>query len=322
VTALLRLDSDGAILAFFRGDKLIGYRNFQGAPVDEAAEKKVAKEIHRTMLAHQASEGASGEIGAICVTGPNADKFRSLLQERFADIPFRVIGFNDNSVVDIPPFLLAGAEQCQLAIALAHAGLGNGKNQVNFRQEEFAPVSLLSRLKPNIYFSLGVLAVALTAWFASVSFSNRYQTRQLEALNQEMVQAFADTLPTVKSPEDVQRKIREEQEKFRLLKRYSSDYVAPLDALAEVTAGIPEGKPVALSDFGISDNTLRISGEVESFDDINLFKSNLDNSALLADVKIESATKAEKTNKITFRIKAQVGRRPQASAAAPSGGDA
>jgi Tfp pilus assembly protein PilN len=165
------------------------------------------------------------------------------------------------------------------------------------------------------------LAVALTAWFASVSFSNRYQARQLEALNQEMVQAFADTLPTVKSPEDVQRKIREEQEKFRLLKRYSSDYVPPLDALAEVTVGIPEGKAVTLSDFGVSDNTLRISGEVESFDDINLFKSNLDNSALLTDVKIESATKAEKTNKITFRIKAQVGRRPQTSPAAPSGGN-
>jgi Tfp pilus assembly protein PilN len=164
------------------------------------------------------------------------------------------------------------------------------------------------RVKPNIYFSLAILAVALIAWFGHLTSSNRYHARQLDMLNQEMIKTFADSLPGVKTPENVRQKIQEEQEKFKLLRNYSSEYVPPLDVLAEVTASISPGKTFMLTDLAISDYTLRMTGEADSFDDINIFRDTLDNSTLLSEVKIESATKADKSNKINFRIRADVGR--------------
>lgn len=307
-TALLCLQYDHSFLGFFSGEKLIGYRNFEGVPLgDNPAEQRMLKEIHRSLLAYQSSGQTGGELGTICITGPNADKFKGLLQERFPELPVKVLEFNENGLVEIPPYLMASAEDCHLAIALAHVGQGAVKNPTNFRQEEYAPASLLSRVRPNIYFSIALLIIALIAWFTSIVTSNRYQARQLDSLKSETIKAFADTLPTVKSPDDVQQKIRQEQEKFKLLKAYSSDYVPPLDVLAEVTANIPQGKTVVLNDLAISDNTLRMTGEADSFDDINLFRDYLDRSPLLTEAKIESANKADKSNKITFRIKANVG---------------
>jgi len=58
----------------------------------------------------------------------------------------------------------------------------------------------------------------------------------------------------------------------------------------------------------LSDNVLRMTGEVNSFDNINIFNQRLDDSPLLSQVKIDSATKAEKGDKINFRIRARVGR--------------
>jgi len=308
VTVLLCLNYDSSFLGFFQGDRAIGYRNLEGVPLaDEAAEQKMVKEIQRTLLSYQPSD-TDAQMGTVCVTGPNADKFRNLLQERFPDLPVRVVEFNDNAIVEIPPYLLAGAEECKLAVALAHAGLGNSRNAVNFRRDEFSPSSLVSRLKPNIYFSLAILAVALIAWFGNLTSSNRYQARQLEQINQEMIKTFADSLPEVKTPENVQQKIREEQERFKLLRNYSSEYVPPLDVLAEVTASIAPGKTFAMTDLAISDYTLRMTGEADSFDDINIFRDTLENSNLLSEVKIESATKADKSDKINFRIRANVGR--------------
>lgn len=315
LTLLLRLDYDSSFLGFFHDDRLIGYRNLDGLPLsDEPAERRMVKEIHRSVLSFQPPDSVKEEIGCICVAGPNADRFRSLLQERFPDLPVRVVEFNDNTLAEIPPYLLANAEDCQLAIALAHAALGNAKNSVNFRRDEFAPASVLSRMKPNIYFSLAILLMALIGWYVSVTASNRYQQRKLDRLNQEMVQAFADTLPADKSPESVQQKIREEQERFKMLRNYSSEYVPPLDVLAEVTASIPKGKDVTLNDLAISDYTLRMTGDVETFDDINIFRDNLEKAPLLSEVKIESATKADKSNKINFRIRARIGRQPEAGA--------
>jgi Tfp pilus assembly protein PilN len=317
-TVLVRLSHEGSFLGFLKGERLTGYRNLEGISLsDAAAEQKIVKEIHRSVLSCQSSDTADAEIGSICVAGPNADRFRSLLQERFPDLPIRIVEFNGNSLAEIPPYLMASVDDYQLAIALAHAGIGNARNLVNFRRDEFAPAPILSRIKPNIYFSLTILLVAVFAWYASLTASNRFQERRLKLLNQEMVQAFADKLPVLKSPENVQEKIREEQERFKLLKNYSSEYVPPLDVLAEVTASIPQGKTITLNDLAISDYTLRMTGDVNSFDDINIFRDNLEGASLLSEVKIESATKADKGDKITFRIRANIGRQAQNSPAEP-----
>ncbi len=317
-TALLHVDSSGSFLGFFSGEKLLGYRNLDGmSPGDEQAAKKMVKEIQRSLFSFQSS--VSAEVGTLCIAGTGADNMRKILQGSLRDFPVRTVGFNEGTLAEIPPPLLDRADDFRLAIALARVGLGTSANEVNFRREEYAPLSPLSRVKSNIYFSLVVLAVALVAWFGSVAAEIRQESRQLESLNREMLKIFADTLPGINSPEVAEQRVKEEQDKFKSLRNYSSTYVSPLNVLSEVTASIPDKKNLALNDLAISDNVLRMTGEVDSFDDINIFNGRLEKSPLLYEVKIDSATKAEKGEKVNFRIRARIRNEFQSDAGARTG---
>ncbi len=306
-TALLRVGRDSSFLGFFCGDRLSGYRNLDGIPpADAAAEKKMVKEIQRSLLSFQSAEPASSEIRTLCVSGAR-ENLRSMLQDSLRELPVRAVEFNESARAEIELPLSDEMQNYQLAIALAHMGLGTSANMVNFRRDEYAPTSMLSRLKPNIAFSVALLVIALVAWLGSVTAWNRRQSILLDSLNKDMVNIFAGTPLVVKSPDMAQQKIKQEQEKFKLLRNYSSEYIPPIDVLAEAVASIPKDKTITLNDLAISDNVLRMTGEVDSFDDINVFKGKLEDSGLLSEVKIESATKAEKSNKINFRIRARIG---------------
>ncbi len=311
ITALLHVGSRSAFLGFFSGAKLIGYRNLEGAPAgDDQSLRKLAKEAHRSMLTFQSPPSmGDSEIGTLCVSGSYSDKLQWVFQQDLRDFPIRVIGFNENSLAEIPPALMDIADRCQLAIALARVGLGDSANTINLRQEEYAPVSPLTRLRPNIMFSLAALGLALVMWFGSVLAENRHLSRELEAVNREMVEIFSDTMPSAKTPDAVRQEIRLQQDKFKSLRNYSSQYVSTLEVLAEVSAANPE-KKLVLTDFAVSENVLRMTGEADSFDEVNMFQGRLEGSTLLSEVKIDSASKAEKSEKINFRIRAQIAREP------------
>ncbi|GAB4333969.1 MAG: hypothetical protein Kow0099_05900 [Candidatus Abyssubacteria bacterium] len=309
ITALLHVGPRSTFLGFFSGQKLIGYRNLDGAPGDdEHSLRKLAKETQRSMLTFQSPPSIeNGEIGTLCVSGDHADKLQWMFQQNLRDLPIRVLGFNENALAEIPPGLMDLADDCKLAIALARVGLQSSLNTINLRQEEFAPVSPLTRLRPNIRFSLVVLGIVLALWFGSVLTEIRHLSREREALNHEMVNIFSDTMPTAKTPEAIRQEIRLQQDRFKALRNHSSEYVSPLDVLAEVNASNPD-KKLVLTDFAISENVLRMTGEADSFDDVNIFQGKLEDSALLSKVKIDSAAKAEKTEKINFRIRAEIAR--------------
>jgi Tfp pilus assembly protein PilN len=301
-TALLHTSDRSSFLGFFQGERLIGYRNLDGMAWENIdATHTMVKEVRRSLVALQSSTTADTEIGTLCVAGANAHVLHGILQDSFRDVPVKTIEFNENRLAEIPPSLSGIAEGFELAIALAHTGLGTSANAINLMREEFAPVSVFSRVKSSIFFSLVILAIGLVAWFGSVLAQIQYQSRQLKLLHEEMLQVFAETLPGIKSPSDAEKKIKQEQEKFRNLRNYSSEYVSPLDVLAEVTANIPDKEKLVLGDLVLSDNVLRMTGEVDSFDSINIFNQQLEDSSLLSQVKIDSATKAEKGEKINFR---------------------
>ncbi len=319
-TALLLADRESSFLGFFIGNALIGYRNLDGiSPDNEEEAKRVVKEVARSFVSFQPAAAADAEIGTLCIAGTGVGTLWKVAQESFRDFPVRTVEFNESMLADIPPQFSERAEACRLAIALAHAGLGDSANPINFRREEFSPVSVFSRLKSNIFFSLVVLAVALIAWFGSVLAQIHSQQKQMESLNKQMLDIFGDTLPGIKKPAVAEQKIKEEQEQFKSLKHYSSEYVAPLNILAEVTAGMPDNKSIVMSDLAISDNVLRMTGVADSFDDINSFKDRLEESSLLSAVEIVSATQAKKENKKNFRIRAQIGTNLFSSPAAPAG---
>ncbi len=309
VTALLLTGSENSFLGFFVGERLVGYRNLDGVSEgDESAVSGLVKELRRSFVGFQSTGDETAEIGALCLGGAAGEAIREVLQEEFRDLSVRRVEFNERMLAEIPPSFSDIAEACGLAVALAHAGLGARANAVNFMREEFAPPSALSRVRPNLIFSAAVLALALVAWFAGIRAQIHSQANHMKALNEEMVKIFSDTMPGIKSPGAAEQRIKQEQEKFKILKNYSSEYVSPIEVLAEVATGASEIKNLSLNDLADSDNVLRMTGVVESFDDIDAFKKRVEGSPLFHDVKIDSATKSDKGKKVNFRIRARIGR--------------
>ncbi|MBI4831346.1 MAG: pilus assembly protein PilM, partial [Candidatus Lindowbacteria bacterium] len=262
VTVLLHAGRKSSFLGFFNGEKLVAYRSLDGLSEDnEDAVRKMAREIQRSIIAFQPPAGVDAEIGTLCIAGTGTELLTGFLQDMFRELPVKAVEFNRRVLAEIPPPLMNEAEGCHLAIALARVGLEGSANAVNFRQEEYAPLSLFTRLKKNILFSVALLAVAAAAWFGSVLAQVRDQSHQMKALNEDMLKIFATSLPGVKSPAAAEQKIKQEQQRFKHLGAYSSNYVSPLNVLAEVQAGVPPQKNLELKDMAVSDNVLRMTGE-------------------------------------------------------------
>jgi type II secretory pathway component PulL len=317
ITVLMHAGRQGSFLGFFNGEKLVAYRSLGGlADNDEGAVRKMSKEIHRSIISFQPSAGVDSEIGTLCIAGVSRELLAGILRDSFREFPVKTVEFNRRMLAEIPPSLADSAEDYHLAIALAHVGLEGSPNAVNFRQEEYSPLSLFARVKKNIVFSVALLALALAIWFGSVLAQIQDQSAQMKQLNEEMLNIFAATLPGIKSPAAAEQRIKEEQEKFEHMANYSSSYVSPLNVLAEVRAATPPQKNLELKDLAVADNVLRMTGEVDSFDDINILEKRLESSPLLSEVKIDSATKVEKGEKVSFRIKASIRRESQPGVAA------
>lgn len=322
VTALLLVNSENTFLGFFVGERLIGYRNLDGmAQNGEGAAEKLARELQRSIVGFQPSMGGLNEVGVLCVAGQRTGLLHKVLQQTFREFPVRMVEYNEKTLVEIPPDFLDAADNYGLAIALAYSGLQTSANAINLRQEEFAPPSLISQVKPSIVFSTAVLVIMALAWFGHARAQIYYRSKHLKVLNEEMLQIFADTLPGTRSPSVAEDKIKEEQEKFKSLRNYSSEYVSPLEVLAELAGSIPPGTNLVLSELYISENVARLRGTVDSFDDIDIFKNKVENSPLLSSVKIESAAKAERGEKVSFRIRAQIGREANPNANSQAGSD-
>jgi type II secretory pathway component PulL len=313
LTALLLAGREGSFLGFFDGQRLVEYRNLDGVRSEDGVVTDAAmRDIRRSLLGIRLPTGETAEIGMLCVAGAGGEAIWRTLQESFREIPVRYLEFSEQTLVRIPD--ATATEGYEFAIALARAGLTPPANAVNFRKDEFAPPSVLSGLRPTISLTVAILAIVMLAWFGSVRAQIHRQSKQLDELNKAMVEILAETMPGTQSPAVAEQKMKAEQEKFKSLRNYSSAYVSPIDVLAEVVRGMPNQKDFALNELHMADTVLRMRGVGDSYDEVDTFKRQAEKSPLLSDVQIDSATKEEKGEKISFRIRARIERE------APSGG--
>ncbi len=309
VTALLLVNTENSFLGFFVGERLIGYRNLDGmADHGQGAAEKLAKELQRSIVGFQPSMGGLNEVGVLCIAGQKSDLIHPVLQHTFREFPVRRIEYNERRLIEVPADLLDTADNYRLAIALAYSGLRASAHAINLRQEEFAPPSLISQVKASIAFSAALFVIMALAWFGHARAQIHYRSKELKALNEEM-------------PSVAENKIKDAQELFKSLGNYSSEYVSPLEVLADLAASMPPGANLALSELHIAEKVARLRGTVNSFDDINIFKNNVEHSPLLSNAKIESAAKAEKGEKVSFRIRAEIKRETAPKAESHAGSE-
>ncbi len=196
-----------------------------------------------------------------------------------------------------------------LALALL-AGRGNA-TAVNFRTGEFAPPHQFFRSKRQIMIA-GLTTVSLLLLIFSYLFIDyRRLQSDYEGLNAKMEQIFTESFPGVKPGQDSLLHMRS------LLKSMDTSTASGtsifteekriLVLLVDISDRISEDINLQVARLIIDQNSVRIKGTTNAFNNVNKMQDVLSSSERYAEVNIVSATKGKGKEGILFELKLQLG---------------
>jgi general secretion pathway protein L len=194
---------------------------------------------------------------------------------------------------------------------LALALLAGRKNVAgNFRKDEFAARgSLLGTGRKAVWLALaaGLLLCVLLGY---QYFSYRTLKGRHDSLALEMEQIFKKSFPDITRIVDPLMQMR-----ARLQTVETPTVAMPLFTgekrvlviLADISRRIPRQLTLHVSRLVIDEDSVRIKGTTDAFNNVNRIKTLLDQSELYSEVNIVSATKSRDNNSIRFEIRLQLG---------------
>lgn len=216
---------------------------------------------------------------------------------------------NDNRVrMDVEtaeewnPALMSGA----LSLALREFKKGHG---FNLRKGEFAvKKGFLKSIK-----ELRVAGIALLIIFIFLLFdagADHYLVKKrYDAAVHKNADLFRQLFPDV---QEVKFPIQQLKQKIEELK--NSSLAIPgdihkeqktLDLINDISQRIPKSTDIDVSSMVIDSETVRISGQTDSFNTVNAFKSDLESSTYFSDVMIMPAKLDKTGKKVEFELKLQ-----------------
>ncbi len=194
-----------------------------------------------------------------------------------------------------------------LALALQ---VDSKKISFNFRRDEFARKGhLLGSKKQTLAFALaaGVLVVLLFGYLIVdyQSLKNRHDT-----LADSMEQVFTKSFPKVTRIVDplmqMRAKLQEMQAPTVSMPLFTQEKRI-LAIVADISARIPAALTLHVSRLVIDQDSVKIKGTTDAFNNVNTIKKALAESDRYRDVSIVSAAKAKDKNVIRFEIKLELG---------------
>jgi general secretion pathway protein L len=216
---------------------------------------------------------------------------------------------NDNRVhMDVEtaegwnPALMSGA----LSLALREFKKGYG---FNLRKGEFAvKKGFLKSMK-----ELRVAGIAFLIIFALLLFDSGADyylvKKKYDAAVQKNADLFRQLFPDV---HEVKFPLQQLKQKIEELKK--SSLAIPedihkgqkmLDLINDISQKISKSTDIDVSSMVIDSETIRISGQTDSFNTINTFKSDLESSAYFSDIMIMPAKLDKTQKKVEFELKLQ-----------------
>ncbi len=189
------------------------------------------------------------------------------------------------------------------AVSLAlRAGKTKGLSSFNLRHGSFALKGEWQKLKRSLWCTavLGVATLGILVTAAGIKYNN--QVKQVDKLQQQVVQIYRDTFPDASTIVDVplqmQAAINELRDKSTMVGNLGPDVLIVLKALSEQIATIA----MQVDEFNYSPPEVRVSGSTSSFEAVNQLSEQLTASPLFSRVQVADAQMALRGNKINFRL--------------------
>jgi general secretion pathway protein L len=246
----------------------------------------------------------------IFFTGPGAlyEGMGNLLN-RHMDLTVEQINLRGDQKIgmdkDIAPVWTAPLMDNALALALREEGRTQG---FDFRKGEFEVKKQYIGFKKELK-TWAVLLIIIFAFLAADMGAEYYFVKkQHRMLEQSMMEVFKQTFPEVtrvrRPLEDMQSKMKEIKGSAVSMPGMGSDQKV-LDLLKDISERVPSALDVHVSSMVVDPETVRISGETDTFNTVDSLKNGLETSAYFSEVTISAANLNRSGKKVQFELKLQ-----------------
>lgn len=200
-------------------------------------------------------------------------------------------------------------EHRSFTVALGLALLGLSKNDtLNLRQDEFAARFSFKNMKKEIIhvgITAGILLFLLLGnLFFKVSTDKKVYHWWHLKLEQEFKSVFPGRSKFVKPVDQMQAKVGEMKKTVEFFAGEEFK-VSTIDILREIHQSIRPDIKVHLGNLSINPDNVRISGQTDSFNTVDLVKNLLGKSSYFKDIKITNAKVNRSGKGVSFKILAE-----------------
>ena len=287
-------------------------RSFYSKSADpQSVANKLYKNIMQVIAAFESSFVKAFEPSKILISGSIADT--DVLSEKIeASLGIKIIPVdmfkNVNTKLNISsdqPFDSANMNNALSLTAVEILGI----RTINFYGERSIVKKYWEEYK-NDFIKTGLIAafVFVLAMF-NILFEAHFLQKEVNALNRQIAFIFQSTFPEVtKIVDPVQQmkaSVGQEREKNMFTGEIDEE-ILNIDILNEISSRIPQDQDVEITNFVRGDDSLVISGNTDTFNNVDDIKGRLESAEIIKSITISSANLEKSSNRIQFKLKIEL----------------
>lgn len=228
------------------------------------------------------------------------------LLEQFLDIPVEQVNLRENRKVRLEagvarvwnPVLMDNA----LALALRDDRQGQG---FNFRKEAFEVKRHYSALKAWIRKAALFLVIILSLLAVDLGTDYYLLRKRYTVLDQNIKEVFRKTFPEATRIVDPVQQMRVKIKEMKKSTRPGGKGRGVLQILKEISQRVPQSLDMHVTRLVVDPETVRMSGDTDTFNAVDTIKNRLEPSAHFSAVTITSANRDRTGKRFQFEIKLQ-----------------
>ena len=318
-----------AVVALYRNRHLVGVRTLVGTevthdgagegadddsatPMTDGGQPAVDRDRAAAMVAEirwtlLSLNGAPLDDPLPCVVAGDGPIFDAVIAALTARTDLAVQRLEDAPMRNLPAPVRA-----QLAAFASPLGLAlrevapDGALGVNFRQGEFAYHRGQDELRRGLLRS-GILAAAVVVLFLTHAYMDfRQLATRLAAVDEEIYNVYAQTLPDAPRVPDPKAQIQAEidaaQRKLQMLGGLvAAGGVTAIDVLRTITNAVPDTIKMDTDEYVMDTDGVRMKVKTDSFESVDAIKQQLLNTHYFGDVQVKDV-KTAADGKVDFRL--------------------
>jgi type II secretion system protein L len=228
------------------------------------------------------------------------------LLEQFLDIPVEQVNLRENRKVRLEssvarvwnPLLMDNA----LALALRDDKQSQG---FNFRKEAFEVKKHYSALKARIRKAALFLVIILSLLAVDLGTDYYLLRKRYTMLDQNIKEVFRKTFPEATRIVDPVQQMRVKIKEMKTSTRPGVKAQGVLQTLKDISQRVPKSLDMHVTRLVVDPDTVRMSGDTDTFNAVDTIKNRLEPSAYFSAVTITSANRDRTGNRFQFEIKLQ-----------------